>query len=116
MVEDRLIRLPDGRNLCYAEYGDPQGKPVMSFHGGPGSHLEHEAYSATIGSLGVRLICPDRPGMGLSDFQPGRKLLDWPPDVLALADALGLERFGVMGWSVGSQYALACAYAIPERL
>jgi pimeloyl-ACP methyl ester carboxylesterase len=115
-VADHLIRLPDGRNLCYAAYGDTQGKPVLSFHGGGASRVEHEPWAATFRSLGICLICPDRPGIGLSDFQPGHTLLDWPRDVVALADALELERFGVMGWSLGGQYVLACGYAIPERV
>ena len=66
--------------------------------------------------LGVRLILPDRPGIGLSDFKPGRAILDWPADVLALADALNLPRFALMGLSGGGPYAAACAYKIPQRL
>ena len=64
----------------------------------------------------VRLISADRPGMGRSDPQPGHAIGDWPADVIALADALGLDRFGVVGWSAGTCYVLACAAVIPERL
>ncbi len=64
----------------------------------------------------VRIIAPDRPGFGLSDFQRGRTLLDWPDDVACLADELGIDRFAVLGVSGGGPYALACAYRIPERL
>jgi pimeloyl-ACP methyl ester carboxylesterase len=112
------IRLPDGRQLGYAEYGDPAGKPVIHFHGTPDSRLEgtlpHVAETAA--RLGVRLILPDRPGIGLSDFKPGRAILDWPADVLALADALLLERIAVIGVSGGGPYAAACAWKIPQRL
>jgi pimeloyl-ACP methyl ester carboxylesterase len=66
--------------------------------------------------LGIRLVAPDRPGIGLSDFQLGRTLLDWPIDVTALADALGFDRFGAVGWSAGGPYVAACGYAIPERI
>jgi pimeloyl-ACP methyl ester carboxylesterase len=62
------------------------------------------------------LIVPERPGFGLSDFQAGRTLLDWPDDVAALADHLGLECFGVFGLSADGPYAAACAYKIPQRL
>ena len=62
----------------------------------------------------VRLIAPDRPGMGRSDPQPGHVVADWPADVAALADTLGLETFGVVGWSAGTPYAFACA-AFPSR-
>lgn len=54
--------------------------------------------------------------MGLSDPRPGRRLLDWPADVGALADALGLDRFAVIGFSGGGPYAMACARAIARRL
>ncbi len=115
---DTQIQLKDGRTLAFAGYGDPQGRPVLHFHGTPSSRLEGSLplvdESAT--RLGIRLLIPDRPGMGDSDFQPGRTLLDWPADMLELADALGLERFAVVGLSGGGPYAAACAYRIPQRL
>jgi pimeloyl-ACP methyl ester carboxylesterase len=58
----------------------------------------------------------ERPGFGLSDFQKGRKLLDWPEDVIAFAEAMGIERFAVVGNSAGAPYAAACAFKIPERV
>lgn len=54
--------------------------------------------------------------MGLSDFQPNRRLLDWPQDVLALVDGLNLERFAILAYSLGGPYGMACAFAIPEHL
>lgn len=66
--------------------------------------------------LGARIIAVDRPGCGQSDCRSGRRLSDWPADVAALADHLGISRFAVMGWSGGGPYALACARAIPERV
>jgi pimeloyl-ACP methyl ester carboxylesterase len=62
------------------------------------------------------MIAPDRPGMGLSDFKKNRALLDWPADVVELADALGIGRFAVAGVSGGGPYAAACALKIPDRL
>ena len=99
------VTLPDGRDLAYEEYGDPAGFPVLSFHGGLSSRLDAAPADAAARDGGVRLVAPDRPGMGLSTFQPGRRLVDWPADVTSLADALGLERFAVMGWSAGGPYA-----------
>jgi pimeloyl-ACP methyl ester carboxylesterase len=64
----------------------------------------------------VRLIIPDRPGFGLSSFKPKRTLLDWPADVIELADALGLGRFAVAGVSGGGPFTAACAYKIGLRL
>lgn len=112
----RQIRLQDNRLLAYAEYGDPQGKPVMLFHGTPGSRLFHHPDESVVLSFGARIIMPDRPGFGLSDFKAGRTLMDWPDDVLQLADALNIDRFAVAGMSGGGPYALACALKIPHRL
>jgi pimeloyl-ACP methyl ester carboxylesterase len=115
-MNTRALVLPDGRRLAYAEYGDPHGYPTLYFHGFPGSRLEAVLATASAASAGVRLIAADRPGIGGSDFQPGRRMLDWPGDVVHLADHLGFTRFAVVGVSGGGPYAVACAYAIPERL
>jgi len=112
----RIISLPDGRRLAFAEYGDPQGQPLFFFHGFPGSRYDGAYTGQAAAEMGIRLIAPERPGMGYSDFKPNRKLLDWPDDVCFLADSLHLETFGVLGYSGGGPHALACAYKIAERL
>lgn len=112
---DASIRLPDGRALAYTEWGDPDGRPVLYFYGMPGSRLFVPDPRAAEDER-VRLIAADRPGMGRSDPQPGHAIGDWPADVIALADELGLDRFGVVGWSAGTCYVFACAAKIPERL
>ncbi len=109
------ITLSDGRKLGYAEYGDAGGKPVFLFHGIPGSRLFRPPDGVTT-KAGVRLICPERPGYGESTFQVGRCMLDWPLDVVQLAEDLEVEQFAVMGHSGGGPYALACAYALRERV
>jgi pimeloyl-ACP methyl ester carboxylesterase len=109
------ITLHDGRILAYAEYGDPGGKPVFFFHGTPGSRLFTPPGDGTT-RQGVRLICTDRPGYGASTFQRGRRLLDWPQDICELADALGMDKFSIVGHSGGGPYTLACAYALPDRV
>lgn len=111
----QAVSLPDNRLLAYAEYGDREGFPLFFFHGIPGSRLFRPAEEITR-QMGIRLICTDRPGYGQSSFQPKRRLLDWPADVAFLADSLGIERFAVAGHSGGGPYALACAYALPQRV
>lgn len=113
---DAKIRLRDGRRLAYAERGPEDGPAVMLFHGTPGSRLEQHSDAATYDRLGLRYICVDRPGLGLSDPLPGRAISDWPDDVVQLADALRLDRFSILAYSGGGPYAAACALAIPERL
>ncbi len=107
--------LADGRRLCWAGYGDPAGRPVFLFHGNPGSRLAWGAMPGSPFLPGVRLVAPDRPGYGRTDFSP-RALERWPQDMAELADHLGIDRFAVFGPSGGAPYALACAWKIPDRL
>jgi pimeloyl-ACP methyl ester carboxylesterase len=101
----------------YAEYGMPDGKPVFYFHGQSGSRLEPALLDANdFEKADIRLIACDRPGMGGSDFQPGRGFSHWPTDITALAESLGLGKFGVFGVSGGGGYVSACARWIPEQL
>jgi len=113
---DRTLVLSDGRRLGVAEYGDPAGRPLLYQHGIPGSRLDVSIGAAEAARRGVRLIALDRPGIGVSDFRPGYRLIDWPSDVVQAADQLGLERFAVLGHSAGVPFALACAAITPGRL
>ncbi|HEX3723151.1 MAG TPA: alpha/beta hydrolase, partial [Nitrolancea sp.] len=114
--EDRTFRLNDGRLLGYREFGNPEGHPVFLFHGIPGSRRGAEIVTEQAAQRGLRIIGVDRPGIGLSTFQPDRTFLDWPPDVLSLANSLGFEQFAVVGNSGGAAYVAACAARFPERL
>lgn len=114
--DGRVMLLRDGRRLGYLEYGDPAGHPIFFFHGFGSTRLMRHPDETIPASLGLRVISVDRPGIGLSDAQPGRRLLDWPQDVLSLARDLGIGRFAVLGWSGGGPYALACAHALPDRV
>lgn len=112
----QIIKLKDGRNLGYAEYGNSKGKVVFYFHGSPSSRLEAAALHETALCLDVRIISVDRPGMGLSTFQNGRRILDFVDDLAELADALNIDRFAVMGMSGGGPYVSACTYKMPDRI
>lgn len=110
------VRLGDGRTLGFDDVGARHGVPVLYFHGFGSSRIIRHPDDSIAERLGIRLIAVDRPGIGGSSGWPGRTMLDWPADVVALADALGLERFAVLGWSGGGPYALACAWALPHRV
>lgn len=114
----REVKLRDGRTLAYAEHGLASGQPIIYCHGVPSSRVEGDLIvnGATAAALGLRVIVPDRPGMGRSDYQSGRRILDWPDDVLDLAAALGLDTFAVLGSSGGAPYAAACGAQIPNRV
>lgn len=109
-------RLPDGRQLGFASYGDPQGRPLFYFHGWPSSRYQGVLVHEGALARGLHVIAPDRPGIGLSDSLPERSFAAWPTDVAALADALDIDRFAILGVSGGGPYALATAAALPERV
>jgi pimeloyl-ACP methyl ester carboxylesterase len=88
----------------------------MYFHGWPGARVEGRLGDDAARVSGVRLIAIDRPGMGLSTFQPSRGFVDWPDDVVEVAATLGLDRFAVLGISGGGPYAAACAWKLADRL
>lgn len=112
----QMIKLRDGRILGYAEYGDPRGKPLFYFHGWPSSRLNAEIYNDHARRLHVRIIAPDRPGYGISQHKLDRTLLDWPDDIVELADSLEIRKFSIVGVSGGGPYAAVCAYKIPQYL
>ncbi len=114
--EVTIIRLDDGRELAFTEIGAPDGTPVFAFHGTPGSYRMFGPLSDAASRLGVRVIAPDRPGYGRSDYVPDRRLVDWPRDVCAIADFLGIAKFGVFGVSGGGPHAAVCAHQLGSRL
>jgi pimeloyl-ACP methyl ester carboxylesterase len=110
------IRTPDGRQLAYAQWGDPDGFPAVSIHGTPGCRLGRHPNQDLVKDTGIRLITFDRAGYGRSDRNPGRRVVDVVPDVRALADALGFDRFALAGGSGGGPHTLAVATLLPERI
>ena len=104
------------RAVGYDEVGDPEGRPVLLFHGFGDSRLTRHPDDARTAALGIRLITMDRPGIGLTDPMPVRTLLERVGDVEALADHLGLDRFAVLGWSGAGPHALACGYRLADRV
>lgn len=101
--------------MGYAEYGDPKGVPVFLLHGNPGSRLSWGLMPDSPFLPNIRIIAPDRPGYGLTDFKKNA-LEHWPDDLRQLADYLGVDQFCLFAPSGGGPYALACAWKIPDRL
>ncbi len=116
MDESRTLTTADGRTVGFVDFGPEDGVPVIDCHGGPGSRFEPRARADDARGAGIRFVGIDRPGYGLSTPRPGRAIVDWVPDALAVADALGIEQFAAVGSSTGASYALAVAATAPERV
>lgn len=114
-MTDRRVTV-DGRTVALVELGDPTGAPVFLFHGTPDSRLGKEFADAPARERGLRILCPDRPGIGGSDPVPGRTIPGYADEVLALADVLGIDRFATIGYSAGGPFALACAAGCGSRI
>lgn len=117
------VKLPDGRNLAYIIYGPISGFPVLYFHGTPSSRLEPTCVttygvnlSALLTRYNLKLIAIDRPGNGLSTFNPAGDLHSFAKDVYYLKQHLGINICKVLCWSGGGPFALAMAHAYPSQV
>ena len=115
-MEKRTLTLANGRSLAYREFGPQSGNPIVWCHGGFMSGLDIAPWADALLTANARVIAPARPGIDGSAPAPGRTTADWADDVRALLDALEIQRASVFGWSMGGQYALACAALLPDRI
>ncbi len=104
-----------GTRMAYHEYGDPEGPPIIFYHG-TGSHVHGMLLHKPALELGFRIIAPDRPGVAQSDFRPGWTVLDYAQDVAGLADSLGIGKFGAIGISGAGPSLMGSAFILPARL
>jgi pimeloyl-ACP methyl ester carboxylesterase len=114
--DQQFATTSDGRTVCFAEWGDPAGFPVVLLHGTPGGRYSRPPDESVITESGVRLITLDRPGYGGSDRLPGRAVVSGVEDVAAIVDQLGIERFAVTGSSGGGPHVLAVAARLGDRV
>jgi pimeloyl-ACP methyl ester carboxylesterase len=116
-IRESMVTLPGGRSLGFAEYGDPDGDPVLWFHATPGARKQFppDAHQLAL-ERRFRLIGVERPGTGFSTPFTHDRIIDWASDVEMFADLMGLERFGVIGLSGGGPYVLAACHALPDRV
>lgn len=113
---ENFLTLKSGLRLAWEEYGDPSGEPVIFCHGWPSSGTQAALTHEAACELGLRMIAPDRPGLGFSQFQSGRTFPDWPPMMGEFAAALGIGRYRILAVSGGAPYGYAMARAMPESV
>ncbi|WP_158058036.1 alpha/beta fold hydrolase [Halorussus halophilus] len=112
----QVVETSAGTTLCYATYGDPEGTPLVFFHGTPGSRLLGRLFDDMARENGVRVLAPDRPGYGRSALPSDYDLPDIEEGIAALAESVDAERVAVAGFSGGAPYALAAATSASERV
>ena len=119
MVTETDLKLADGHTLhAYDTGADGANGRLAVFwhHGSPNIGAPPEPLFAAADRLGIRWVSYDRPGYGGSTPRPGRDVASAAGDASAVADALGIDRFAVMGHSGGGSHALACAALLGERV
>jgi pimeloyl-ACP methyl ester carboxylesterase len=110
------VQTSDGRRLIAEIAGPEDGTLLVSHSGTPGTRRVFERHLHEGADRGLRHLTYSRPGYEGSDRHPGRSFADCVEDVVALVDALGVNRFHVVGSSGGAPHALACAALLPERV
>lgn len=112
----RYARRADGGAVAVELAGDRDGAPALLCHGLADSRRCARLLDQAARALGVLVIAPDRPGVGLSDLRSLERVSDWVQDAVVVLDALGVDRMGVVGISGGGPFAAACAATLPERV
>jgi pimeloyl-ACP methyl ester carboxylesterase len=113
------LELSDGRTLhVYDTDAERAADRLAVFwhHGTPNIGAPPEPLFPAAERLGIRWMSYDRPGYGRSTRLPGRNMASAASDSSSVADALGIDRFAVMGHSGGGSHAVACAALLPERV
>jgi pimeloyl-ACP methyl ester carboxylesterase len=110
------LRHRDGRVVTLEIVGERGAKPVLLCHGLADSRLAAQPLQETALELGLRIIAPDRPGIGGTDRRRLGQLADWADDAADLLDALQIDSAAVLGVSGGGPFAAACAARVPNRV
>ena len=103
--------------MTFSSAGPRDGFPVVYCHGAIGSpRWRTPDLDRLLERLTIRYLVVNRPGFAGSEPSPGRRVLDFARDVGDVMSILGYPRFSVVGVSAGAPYALACGWALAERL
>ncbi len=106
----------DGATLSVMTWGDPAGPPVVLLHCLAGDADDWVVVAEALAADGRWVVAPDMRGHGASGRTSGYSFDLMRDDVVALADALGLERFDLVGHSMGGSVAILVEETAPHRL
>jgi pimeloyl-ACP methyl ester carboxylesterase len=118
LVEPALqsMRLADGRQLTWQEFGAAEGRPALYFHGGGSLSIEAGIFHREAVQRNIRLIATNRPGAQGSSLCPGRPVAAYADDLRELLDRVGVDRFACLGESNGGMVTLAVAATMADRV
>ncbi|WP_345792594.1 alpha/beta hydrolase [Thauera sp. JM12B12] len=105
-----------GQSVAVAVRGETTATPLLLIHGAGHDHGVWDAVAPGLADAGYRVIAPDLPAHGASGGAPLPDIETMAAWVIALADALDLDRFALAGHSMGSLVALAAAARAPTRV
>ncbi|HET7445205.1 MAG TPA: alpha/beta hydrolase [Solirubrobacterales bacterium] len=110
------VQTEDGRRLIAAVAGPEDGELLLFHPGTPSCRLLFDRHIEEGAERGLRHVIYSRPGYHGSDRKAERSYADSAADSAAVADALGVDSFYVLGMSGGGGPALACAALLPDRV
>lgn len=111
------VAVGENRQISFAEFGDPQGRPIFWLHGTPGARRQIPMEARVYAEMAnIRLIGIDRPGIGLSTPHQYETVSSFADDLATIADTLGIGKMMVVGLSGGGPYTMACAATLPDRV
>lgn len=110
------LRRGDGSVIAVEVVGEQDATPVLFCHGLADSRLSAHWFTQAARELGLRVMAPDRPGVGGTDPRRLSRLADWVEDAALVLDALRVDSAALLGISAGGPFAAACAAGIPGRV
>ncbi|KAG9248791.1 hypothetical protein BJ878DRAFT_287573 [Calycina marina] len=117
-LSQKMRHPQNGRTISFSEVGDSEGFAVFCCVGMGLTRYITAFYDELALTLKLRLITPDRPGVGDSEpYNDGTETpLSWPDDVYTICQALKITKFSILAHSAGAIYALATALRMPQHI
>jgi len=114
--QHKLVKV-DGYNIEYVDFGPRRGIPIIILHSSMVGFILPPEFISELMSKGFRIIIPFRPGTGVSEqLKQSFSLEGMSAFLLKFADTLKLDKFALVGGTVGFAYAVKMASLQPGRV